>query len=435
MSLSGSERYAAVYPYPISIAIKRYLDKLPEDDWGDWEQLSRNILQPILMYLSHLLLSDLISTKQKPARIYHRIQSILSRPMAGHYAGFLREATKYYIEEKLESGVPELIEFLKQSELECSLTGNGKPLIGLLVDYRNLWAHGKIENKDTQKEIVEEIRRLTENLLGEISFLEKYPLETEDGKKLMGYGSIEGQGKEPQILKVISSGGLVLRPLLLKLKGEDISLLEDVDISATRITYRGSNGYNEYKKRDIKSGDGKKIFDDLVDLLKRVRSEEAVLPQADWVSFKERSEIITSKTIALYEEMGKYRKGLYVEREEWESKEGIFRKFMDSEKVLLAINGVQGTGKSALVSKFAVEMQEEGHGVLMVNAQRFTFAKVEFQSENPYPEYFSGILHYEKQVDKEQIGRIIKKAKEEGKKAVLVIDAINEVLRKSGTGL
>ena len=427
MTRGSTEIYIDSYPYPISVSLKRYIDRPPEDDWGEWEQLSRNILQPVLMYLSHLLLSDLVSTNQKPTKIYHRIQSILSRPMAGHYAGFLRKATKYYLEEKLVSGIPELVEFLKKSELDCSLTGNGKPLIGLLVDYRNLWAHGKIENKQTQKEIVEEIRRLTEILLSEISFLEKYPLETEDGKRLIGYSSIEGLGKDPQVLKVISSGGLVLRPLLLKLKGEDISLLEDVDISAMRITYRGSNGYNEYKKKDVKSGDGKKIFEDLVDLLRRVRSEEAVLPMADWISYKERSGIITDKTIALYEEMGKYRRGLYVEREEWEGKEGIFRKFIDSDKVLLAVNGAQGTGKSALVSKFAVEMQDAGEGVLLINAQRFTFAKVEFQSENPYPEYFSNILHYEKDIDKDQIGRIIKGAKEEGKKVVLIIDAINEV--------
>lgn len=115
------KRAADGYPFPIAAACRAYLDRPSDDRWQEWERLSRDVLTPVLHYLSHLLLSDLISTGRKPAHLFHRIQSILSRPLGGHYVGFLRETARYYREEELDSGIPELVDFVLRSDVDCTV--------------------------------------------------------------------------------------------------------------------------------------------------------------------------------------------------------------------------------------------------------------------------------------------------------------------------
>ena len=84
------------YPHPIAAVCKKFIDSPPvNDDWKEWGILSRDILITVLKYISHLLLSDLVATGKKPSHLFHRIQSILSRPLTGHYIGFLSETAKY----------------------------------------------------------------------------------------------------------------------------------------------------------------------------------------------------------------------------------------------------------------------------------------------------------------------------------------------------
>lgn len=118
------------YPFPIASACNNYLNNSAKNDWEDWEKLSRDILSPILKILSHILLSDLVYMGKKPPHLYHRIESILSRPMTGHYAGFLRETTKFYKDNELDSKIPEMIDFLYRAEIKKDLHTDGNQLIG-----------------------------------------------------------------------------------------------------------------------------------------------------------------------------------------------------------------------------------------------------------------------------------------------------------------
>jgi hypothetical protein len=410
------------YPYPVSRAIRKYEERKTEDLYIEWEILSKDVFHTVLVYLSHLLLSDLVSTGLRPASLYSRIQSILNRAMTGQYVGFLRETAKYYRSEGIKSSIPELIDFIISSEEDCHLTESGKPLMGLLVDYRNLLAHGRLDSEEAMREILSEVRSLTRVLIGQLCFLKRYPLEAEDGTVLMG-SEIEGRDSQP--LVVITSGGIRLRPLLLKLKGGDLALLEDLDIREKKLSYRGSSSFQQYRKKELEKGDGQKIFEELKEMLRKVRATEALLERADYESFKERSAVITEKTMLLYEEMGKYKPKWYVPRNGWSGEDSVFRKYLASDKVFLAISGVQGTGKSALAANLVEEARGEGHAVLFINAQRFSFADVEW-SGNPYPGYFSSLLHYKSEMNKEEFSRIIK-GMDPGKKVILFIDAINEV--------
>ena len=416
--------YALSYPYPIASSCRRFIDNPPHDVWQEWEKYSRDILQPVLQYLSHILLSDLVALDQKPAHLYHRIQAILSRPMIGHYAGFLRETARYYKEKELQSSIPELIDFLYDSEIEQKFTPKKEQLIGTLVNYRNLFSHGKIEDRKVVEEITNEVRELTHIFLEKISFLTDYPLVFEDGTKAMG-GELNTIKEQPVFIKLKGTNELKLRPLLLKLKKNDLLLLEDHDLKKFRLVFKGSNNFRQYKRKDLKKGRGKDLLDELIELLKRVRSDAAVLDHVDWHSFRERTSIITEKTLSLYEDMHKYVPKLYVPRPEWEGKESLFEKFLSSDQTLLALNGEQGTGKSALVSHLAANYREEGHAVLLINAQRFTFADVKW-SGNPYPEYFANELHYSRPFNKKVFKSLLKSAPDD-KKVILFIDAINEV--------
>ena len=80
-ALQRIRQAATGYPYPLAATCRRYLDTPPSDLWHEWEVLSRDVLGPVLSYLSHLLLSDLVATGRQPAHLFHRIQAVLSRPL------------------------------------------------------------------------------------------------------------------------------------------------------------------------------------------------------------------------------------------------------------------------------------------------------------------------------------------------------------------
>jgi hypothetical protein len=419
------EEISETYPFPLAVACRRFLDNPPKDNWQEWERLSRGILLPILQYTSHLLLSDLVATGKQPSHLFHRIQSILSRPMTGHYAGFLRETARYYQTEGLTSSMPDLIEFLLRSEVNAELLPDSKALLGLLVDYRNLWAHGKMTNEEALEETVFEVRRLTVLLLNELHFLTKYELVVEGGISMMGSSPSKELPEKTQPLLVVTAGGVNLRPLLLKLKGRDLAILEDSDLRKLRMVYRGSEAHHQFKKKDLKRGQLSDVFVALKELIKKVRSIDALLPRADWESFSERSTVLTDQTLGVYRSMNKYRKEWYVPGREWEGDDGRFNGFLDSDKTLLTMCGVQGTGKSALVCHLAEQAKAAGHAVFLFNAQHFTFADVDW-SGNPYPDFFSGLLHYERPFDRETIASLLK-SRPKDKKVCIFIDALNEV--------
>lgn len=413
------------FPLPIAIACKNYIENPVKDPWSEWEILSRGILQPVLKYLTHLLLADLVSSGRQPAHLFHRLQSVLSRPMAGHYAGFLREAARYYRDEDISSGVPELIEFLTRSEVQTALLPDNKALIGLLVDYRNLWAHGKMTDEAALNEALAEVRRLTAALLHELRFLENYELILGDGLSLMGGTPPKDLPEKAQPVAVLTAGGINLRPLLLKLKGKELALLEDSDLQKSKLLYRGHFSHHQFKKKDLKKREISDLFEALSDLMRRVRAMDAVVLQPDWETFKERAAVVTDRTLSHYADMNKYRKEWYVPRNDWEGEGSIFDRFINSDKTLLAISGGQGTGKSALVCRLVEQCRDQGHTPLLYNAQRFSFTEVDW-SGNPYPDHFAGLLHYGSPLDHKAVKRIIKSSPE-NKKTVLFIDAVNEV--------
>jgi hypothetical protein len=201
---------ADTYPYPIAAACQRYLAESPEDPWRSWELLSRNILQSVLHYMSHLLLSDLIALGEKPPRLFHHIQAILSRPMAGQYVGFLRETARHYRDGDLSGSVQELVDFLVDSEIDCNLLDGNRPLLGQAVAYRNAFAHGRVVQKDAIASTSAEVLDLTIHLLQQIHFLTRYPLRLEDGTDLMGH-TPWGLSRKPQPLQVVTARGMVMR--------------------------------------------------------------------------------------------------------------------------------------------------------------------------------------------------------------------------------
>jgi len=159
-----------LFPYPISSSLNKYSVTVFRDPLEEWEFLSVRILHPVLMYLSHMLLSDLVSTGCQPSHLYHRIQDVLSRPMMGHYAGFLRETARYYRAEGMNSRVPELIGFLVASDVDCTILGEGRALLGELVEYRNLVADGRIDNARMVGDCLSKGKRLAETTGGERGF-------------------------------------------------------------------------------------------------------------------------------------------------------------------------------------------------------------------------------------------------------------------------
>ncbi|MBI5071030.1 MAG: NACHT domain-containing protein [Deltaproteobacteria bacterium] len=416
----GSDRL----PYPLASACRKLLDAPPRDGWEEWERLSRDLLGPVVRYLAHLLLSDFVSTGRQPPQLFHRIQAVLGRPLAGHYVGFLRDTARYYRDEVLPCALPELLSFLLAADVDFTLAPDGKPLLGLLVDYRNLRAHGRFDNPAALDETVAIVRDLSATLLDSIAFLSRYPLRLEDGTPLMG-AAPPGLSAEPRSLTVVAQSELVVRPLLLKLKGKDVSLLEDADLEGRRLVYRGASSFTKLAKKDLAREEGARLLGELQKLLEKVRAIDVELENADWSSFSERAAVLTDRTLALYREMGKYRPEWYIPRPAWHGNAGILRRFLDSERPLLAISGVQGTGKSALAAHLAQEAREAGHAVLFVNAQRFTFAKVAW-SGNPYPDYFARTLHYQRPFDKEGFAGLLRSLPP-GKQVLLFVDALNEV--------
>lgn len=303
---SGLLRSAAEeYPLPIARACRRCLKKEGGDAWQEWEHLTVGVLSAVLRYLSHLLLSDLAATGARPPQLFHRIQSVLSRPKLGHYAGFLRETARYYRERNLACAFPELIDFLFSADVDCALTGDGSALIGTLVEYRNLWAHGRLENRQALRETAARVRHLTFELLCHISFLTAYPLQLEDGTVLMGT-EVSHLPKEPGMLLLVRVHEVGLRPLLLKLKGRDIGLLDDFDAGGPRIGYRGVESYVRFTKKDLGKGDGRQVLTELLDLLKRVRAIDAPLEHPEWDDLRERARVIAERTLDGYRQTNKY---------------------------------------------------------------------------------------------------------------------------------
>jgi hypothetical protein len=418
------QRISTETPLPVAHGARYYLEAEFDDRWHEWEVLTRDALGPSLKYLAHLLLSDLVATGRKPAHLFHWIESILSRPMAGHYVGFLRETCRYYRTEGLACSVPELLEFLQAAELDCGLTKNGKPLLGLLVDYRNLRAHGRFDNPAALEQTVETIRGLMALFYNNLGFLSRYPLELEDGTALMGASLPDlSEGELP--LVGVKVGPVSLRPLLLKLKGKDVCLLEDVDFQGRKLIYRGSTAYQRFGKKETRKGPGQKILDELLELLTRVRALESELERPDWLSFSERAGVLTDRTLADYNDLHRYIPASYVPSGHWEGADGLFADFLAGQTTMLAITGAQGTGKSALLARLAEEAGEDGHAALLINAQRFSYARVQW-SEPPYSAYLASQLKFKFPLGARDLARI-RKGAPEGKQAVLLIDGLDEV--------
>jgi len=426
-SLSDTLAEAAdTYPYPIAAACVEVLETEPRDPWHEWELLSRDVLTPILSYSSHLLLSDLVARGENPPHLFHRIKSILSSPLAGHYVGFLRETAAFYRDENIDSAVPELVGFLSESEIESSLTDSGKPLLGTLVDYRNLWAHGRVGENDSTEKTLTQVRDLTRTCLRQIHFLADYSLTLEDGSSLMG--SSAEVPEEPLPLVVVTAGEVSLRPLLLKLEGSELSLLTEVDLQRRRISYRGQNSFTEFTEENLDEDEEvNRIFSELKELIGSVRALQTTLPSPDLESFEKRTSVQTEEMLSLYGEtdLQKYVPELYISRPEWEEDEGYYWSFLDSDKTLLAIDGEQGSGKSALAARLASLSRQEDHIVWFLNAQRFTYADVSWE-ENPYPRYFADQLHYQAPLDYEAMKELSEET-EEGQQIIFFVDAINEV--------
>ncbi len=412
------------YPFPIAYACQQYVVESPQDPWRSWELLSRNILQSVLQYMSHLLLSDLIAMGEKPPHLFHHIQGILSRPFAGHYVGFLRETALHYEKQGLGSALPELVDFIAEAEIHCTKLEQRNGLIAQLVEYRNAFAHGKVVNQANIEKTAQTVLELTLFLLQEIQFLTRYPLHMEDGRELMGH-SPPGLDRQAKPLLAVSAQATVLRPLLLKLSGSDLALLEDVDITKPRMVYRGAKTYHSFTKKQLKKGDPALILEALKESLARVRSTEALLPRPNWDDFVQRADLISQRTDYEYGIGHKYDSKLYVPSPEWEGENGRLTRFLNSDKSLLAISGHQGTGKSALVAHMARACREKGHAVLFINAQRLTYADVKW-SENPVPGFLENQLHYAAGLDTKGMQRLAKQAPPE-KKIIIFFDAINEV--------
>lgn len=386
-----------------------------------------DLLHQILQYLSHLVLSDLVASGMKEGELYYYIQNILSRPTEGQYVGFLRETARHQKKTKYSTAVPELLEFIYNSEIGLSLTKEEQPLLGTLVDFRNLFAHGNLNDKDTINRNFESVAVLTIQLLESLIFLEKYVLSTEEGYVLMGSESIDkGLGSKKLIVSIEEA--ISLRPLILKMKGHNLLLLEDFDLKEHKILFRGADSYFTADKRDIaKPGDGNLLFTELKELLQKVRDESALLPEADWAIFTERSASISQNTISSYKETGKFEEELYLTREEW-TEGGIYDQFLASEKTILSISGEQGSGKSSLLSHLAIRSLHDGNPTLFINGQRFSYADVNWSS-NPYSAYFSKLLNIQRGLDSAMIKKLIKQGKKEasGKKIIIIIDAIDEI--------
>ena len=404
---------AEAYPYSIAKACRYYLNEMPEDPWRAWELLSRGILQPVLNFMSHLLLSDLIAIGEKPPQLFHHIQAILSRPMAGQYVGFLRETARHYHADHLDSSVPELVQFLIESEINCTKLDNGRALIALLVEYRNAFAHGRVLNNSYAEETATTVFELTIRLLEEIEFLSAYPLLMEDGSLLMGH-SPKGLALKTQALSVLTARQVSMRPLLLKLEKGDLVLLEDADIAKPALTFRGTSTYHRFTKKQLEKGDPALILEALKESLARVRSMDAVLARPNWDDFYERADLLTQRTYDDYVTGYKYDSEIFVPRPDWEGEQGLLSRFLVSDKTLFAVSGGQGTGKSALAAHLAAQCRDAGHAVLFMNAQRLTYADVTW-SENPVPIFLQNVLNYEFGMDYKGMQRLAKQVPEDKK--------------------
>ncbi len=425
VQIAYMEGVVSSYPFPIASAVKHYQESDPKNSFAEWEILSKELLLPNLLYLSHMLLADLVASGHKPPHIYPKIVDILNRPTYGRYINFLRETARLYRDQNIQSAFPELIDFILASEVDRTLIDGNKALLSELVDYRNQISHGRIGNQQVQDQIVDHVRQLTLKLLEHLQFLTKYPLITTDGISLIG-GELPASIKDSSSLVAISCGERRLRPLLLKLKGNDLLLLEEADIRDKRLAYKGTSSFVQLKKKDLNKGDGQVIFEELAALLQSVQAVTTLLPYPDWDTFSERASLITDRTLTNYKEMGKFVPSLFINNPAWSGQDNIFSRFLQSDRSLLAISGPSGSGKSAQVSQLASQAASDAHAILFINAQRFTFAATVEPGINPFPAYFANILYYENPLGKEELRRLIKTAPTD-KQVIFFIDAINEV--------
>jgi hypothetical protein len=408
----------ARYPYPIAAACRKLRETIFQDAWEEWEVLSRDVLQAVLKYCAHLLLSDLAAAEQRPPLLYHRIQSILSRPMAGHYVGFLRETALHYRREGVRSAVPELIAFVLASEVEGE-----EQLLAQLVSYRNVWAHGRVDDEAVIGKSLDHIRRLTAELLERLRFLADYRLVVGDASPLMG-ASPEELGEREDLTAAVVVGETVVRPLLLKLAGTDLVMLEDADLQGGRLVYRGHSTYRRFTKKQLNAGEPSRILDDLRALLRRVRAETALLPRPDWETFRERSAVVTDRTLSSYQDIGKYNADTYISRPQWDGDDGVLDRFLSSDRGVLAVAAEQGCGKSALMAHLADRARSAEHAVLFLNAQRLTYADP--AADDPVAVYLADLLHFEGGLGGDSMRRLTKAAPQ-GERVVFLFDAVNEV--------
>lgn len=391
---------AATYPYPIAVRAQRLLARPPASPSEEWERLANEIAVPVMRYLSHLMLADLAASGRQPA-LHARIRNMLVRSRAGDYVGFLREAAR----SATATAIPELSAFLLSHE----------SLLSTLLEYRNPRSH-RLPGDEEAAAAVIAVRSLTASLLRGIDFLRNYPLVLADGTVCMGADAKIPAATAPH--EAIRAGTISLHPLVVKLHGSDVFELIGSDLDKPHLAYLGTT-------KHVKLRNAPELAAALRSLVERLRSDHEWLDDPDWSSFARRAAVVTADTVASYTGSGKYPGDGYAPRPAWEGADGVFARFLASERTLLACSGEQGSGKSALATHLARRAAELGHATLFLNAQRLTFAEVG-ASQNPIPEFLAAHLRYRKTFDRAAIARILR-GRPAGAQVVLFIDALNEI--------
>lgn len=418
------EAVVAEYPQPLAKACSDYLETGHRDPWEEWAVLSRDVLTATLHYLSHIALAELAASERKVPELLYWIEKLLKRPLTGQYLGFLRETTRYFQDHELSGSIPELFDFLRRSELEKTLTEEGKGLLELLVAYRNQWAHGKVSRDAVAEKSVAEVRRLTALLLAELAFLKRYPLENEAGAPLMGVAVPKEAGVD-EASTIRLRGAASLRPLMLKVRQGQIALLEQVDFNRLRLAYRSPAGSHKFSRKDLEKKEAGRVIEELRGIYDKVRSLQGQMERLDYGQFCERAALVTDGTLADYQQIGKYDPRTYVPRSEWAGDDGLLAGFLRSDKTLLALDGAQGSGKSAQLAFIADQCRRENCPVLFVNAQRFSFFEVAYRSENPFPRHFATLLNVTRLVD--SADTLTARKGQGTQPTVIIIDGINEI--------
>jgi len=406
------------YPYPIAVACEEIRTTSPTDAWDQLGLICRDLFHPILQYSAHLILSDLVATSQRPAGLFHRIQAILSRPTTGDYIGFLRDAALHYRNTGLAGGVPKLVSFILQIEVDSS-----EPLLDGINTHRRAWAHGRLADTDATERSLHRVILLVTELLRGLKILAEYPLVLDEGLLLVG-ARPKGLDSARRMEVSVSVGGMTVRPLLLKLSKKGLALLEDADIRRDRLVYRALQGPEAPMRSLVKGKEARRLIDELQALLSRVRAHTVILPRPDWPVLRDRAAVLTDRLLSDYLRIGKYDPETYLGRPGWDGDDGIPDQFLQSKRGLLAISAEQGVGKSALAASFAQRSRDAGHIVVFINAQRLTYADP--SPPDPIDAFLSRLLHFESGFSGNELRRIVRQAPP-GKKLVFIFDGVNEV--------